>query len=104
MQRCDIREIDWDKFAVMLLHLRGRLPDVLLADPPCRVAQKNPVRGVALRYNAMKLREIQAIPLGRMAKNGYFLSWVTKDTREATAAWARENGFKLKHTLYWVKK
>eukprot|EP00924_Labyrinthula_sp_SR-Ha-C_P006998 augustus_masked-scaffold_8-processed-gene-6.62-mRNA-1 protein AED:0.40 eAED:0.40 QI:0/-1/0/1/-1/1/1/0/1501 len=102
--KCDVRELDWDRFALMLLHMKGRLPDVLLADPPWRVAQSNPVRGVALKYNTMSLKEIQAIPLGRIVRNGYFMCWITKSTREAAVEWAKKNQFKLKHTLYWIKR
>eukprot|EP00924_Labyrinthula_sp_SR-Ha-C_P000464 snap_masked-scaffold_103-processed-gene-0.9-mRNA-1 protein AED:1.00 eAED:1.00 QI:0/-1/0/0/-1/1/1/0/221 len=100
----DVRRVNWSKMIIHVIRRFGGTFDIVLANPPWKVSKKDPVRGLSLSYDTLRNDEIKRIPLKLLVKNGYFMCWVAKSTREAAIQWANKQGFEYKQLIYWIKR
>ena len=80
---------------------------VVLADPPWRIAGKNPTRGVALSYPTQSANKIMNLPWKSLQQGlkeqGYLFVWVTSATYLRTITEITRAGYHLREEIVWIK-
>eukprot|EP00924_Labyrinthula_sp_SR-Ha-C_P003577 maker-scaffold_53-augustus-gene-1.22-mRNA-1 protein AED:0.44 eAED:0.44 QI:0/0/0/0.5/0/0/2/0/1183 len=99
----DVKTLDWDEFIRTMLRIGFGMPEVMIVDPPWRVAPSNPSRGVALRYKTLSENDIKAIPISRLVPRGLVFYWVAKSKAKLVQEWMKQAGYKEKGRIVWVK-
>jgi len=95
--RCDVRFLDWDAIGKEVQF------DVIVMDPPWKLAGSAPTRGVAIGYSQLPNSDIENIPIPKLQTNGFLFIWVI-NARYAFAIELMERwGYKLVDHIAWVK-
>eukprot|EP00924_Labyrinthula_sp_SR-Ha-C_P006954 maker-scaffold_8-snap-gene-5.7-mRNA-1 protein AED:0.09 eAED:0.14 QI:0/0/0/1/1/1/2/0/178 len=79
------------------------IPEVMIIDPPWRIASENPTRGVAVKYKTLPDEEIKIIPISRLVPRGLVFYWVAKAKGKLVTEWMRHAGYREKGRIIWIK-
>ena len=100
----DVQTFDFDNLAKHQKALSGRLFDVVMMDPPWRLATAQPSRGVAIGYSSLNDDCIQNLPVGTMQESGFLLIWVINAKYSLACQMFETWGYGLVDEIVWVKK
>ncbi|PJF20092.1 hypothetical protein PSACC_00093 [Paramicrosporidium saccamoebae] len=78
--------------------------DVVVMDPPWQLAGQQPTRGVALSYSQMSDREILALPIEGLSKNGLLFLWTINIKLPMALQMLRKWGYTYAQEVIWVKR
>lgn len=59
----DVRTFDFEQLRKKQLEFGQKLFDVIMIDPPWKLATPNPSRGVAIQYSSLPDDDISSLPL-----------------------------------------
>lgn len=85
-------------------HAGGRLFDIIMMDPPWRLASANPTRGVSIRFPQLADDMIRSLPLNALQEDGFLFLWVINAKYRLALELIDIWGYKLVDTLVWVKQ
>ena len=100
----DVQSFDFAKLARHQKALTGRLFDVVMMDPPWRLATAQPSRGVAIGYSSLNDDCIQNLPVATMQDSGFLLIWVINAKYALACEMFDRWGYGLVDEIVWVKK
>ena len=96
--RCDVRVFDFDKLAEHVDDF-----DVVVMDPPWKLAGAAPTRGVALGYAQLQDDAIASIPIPKIQKNGFLFIWVINSRYSLALKLFEKWGYEMVDDISWVK-
>eukprot|EP00924_Labyrinthula_sp_SR-Ha-C_P013280 snap_masked-scaffold_45-processed-gene-1.26-mRNA-1 protein AED:0.46 eAED:0.46 QI:0/-1/0/1/-1/1/1/0/744 len=78
--------------------------DVLIMDPPWKVGAADPVRGVAVNYKTLEMKELDLINISTLQSQGsYLFIWTVTKYFYETLTWATKHSYKLLDYITWIK-
>ena len=101
-------QVEFMDFAYSAFHqamtvVFGRLFDVVLLDPPWKLATSTPDRGPSITYPSLRLEDIFTIPLHLLREQGFVFIRVLNTTESRVVTWLHQNGFEVVERITWVK-
>ena len=93
----DVRTFKWKDFGNLVQF------DVILMDPPWKVAVKDVTRGVAISYDQLTSETIMDIPLQYIQRDGYIFMWVIAAQLSNGIIMFRKWGYEFVTYLNWIK-
>jgi mRNA (2'-O-methyladenosine-N6-)-methyltransferase len=96
--KCDVTTFDWNTFIEQVEF------DVVVMDPPWKLATSNPTRGVAIGYDQLPDTAISDLPIPRISPNGYIFLWVINAKYSTGIRLMQQWGYTLVDELVWVKE
>ena len=77
--------------------------NVIVADPPWKIAAKNPTRGVALPYSTMSVKQILQLPWAKLQTEGYLFMWVVTKSYTDVIQHFESLGYIFLEEIVWLK-
>lgn len=100
----DVTTFDFPKFASIYKNRTGSLFDVIMMDPPWRIASSNPTRGVTIAYDTLRDRQIKALDIPCLQSEGFLFVWTVNSKLEFSLSLLAEWGYKFQDLVSWVKQ
>lgn len=100
----DIRTFDLLKLATWQKNLTGELFDVIMMDPPWRIASPNPTRGVKITYDTLRDREIQSMNINCLQDEGFIFIWTVNSKLQFSISLLAEWGYRYFDQICWIKQ
>lgn len=95
----DVRTLDFNKVS----QEHGPF-DVILMDPPWKLAGSKPSRGVRLSYNQLPDAALQSLPIETLQKAGFIFIWVINNKYVTAIDFLKKWKYKVVDEVSWIKK
>lgn len=100
----DIRTFNFKNLDRHVQKCTGRQFDVIMMDPPWKLATSAPSRGVAIAYDSLSDDEILDIPLYQIQSQGFLFLWVINARYAKACDMMITWGYEVIDEIAWVKK
>jgi N6-adenosine-specific RNA methylase IME4 len=95
--QCDVRTFDW-------ADLGSRIQfDVILMDPPWKLQDHNPIRGLQLTYEMLEFEVIKQMPVNLLQTDGLLFLWVVTSVYHSSIRMMAQWGYEIVDTITWMK-
>jgi len=100
----DVRTFDFTKLANSHKAITGQLFDVIMMDPPWRIASSSPTRGVTIAYDTLKDKEIKALNIPCLQDVGFLFIWTVNSKLQFSLLLLEEWGYRYCDQICWIKQ
>jgi len=100
----DVTDFDFAALGEAVHRSCGRLFDVLVIDPPWKVASANPTRGVAIKFPTMPDAAIARLPVRCVQDQGLLFLWVVNGRHAFGIQTLLGWGYRYVTSVAWVKQ
>ena len=77
--------------------------ETVILDPPWPLNGPNPVRGPALDYSSLRLKDIFSLQLKLFQEEGLVCLWVLNSVYFQAMKWLKDQDYKIRKELHWIK-